>query len=75
MNWHLVCVDGHSTYYPIEAIQRLVDDGGCHGGRTDLTPSTVPLYPFASGPRKALPVLRGIAGVRQGGVAALRFRG
>ena len=75
MNWRLVRVDGHSTHYPIKAIQRRVDDGGCHEGRTDLTLSTVPLYPFVSGPRMALPVLRGIAGVRRGGVAALRFRG
>ena len=72
----LLCrLDGHSSRYPIEAISRRVDDGGWDESQIDLTATVRSLYSFAGGPRKALPVLHGVAGVRRGRLPALRFRG
>ena len=72
----LLCrLDSHSSRYPIEAISRRVDDGGWDESQIDLTATVRSLYPFSGGPRKAMPVLHGVAGVRQGRLPALRFRG
>ena len=72
----LLCrLDGHSSRYPIQAISRRVDNGRWDESQTDLTATVRSLYPFTSGPPKALPVLHRAAGVRRGRLPALRFRG